>query len=258
MTERTVANVQKSEFNYSTSDLEALADLDNYYKWILDEIRPFLGTHLAEVGAGIGNFTKFLVDAKLVGNPTSTLEAFEPASNLYRQLRDTLHHTHPVLTKTGRLITRHGTFQASAEQFDTIILINVLEHIEHDQEFVNLAHQSLTPGGVLIVFVPALQRLYSALDKAVGHYRRYEKTQLNALLVRGGFDISRAKYMDCVGVLSWYILHVLFGSQYISPLMARIYDRWFVPVTQRIENRWDPFIGKNILIVGKKSVPAEV
>lgn len=255
-TTHAAADAPASAASYLTSDLEALAEVDNYYRWILDEIRPFLGIRLAEVGSGIGNFTKFLVEARLASNPAATLEAFEPAGNLYRQLHDRFQRHSPALTQAGRVAIRHGTFQTSPERFDTIIMVNVLEHIEHDEEFINLAHQSLAPGGTLIVFVPALQRLYSPLDKAVGHYRRYEKTQLHALLAGGGFDISKAKYMDCAGVLSWYVLHVLLRSSYISPFMARVYDRWFVPVTRGLEERWEPFVGKNILMVGRKKMPA--
>ena len=243
-----------SSASYLTSDLEALADIDNYYQWILDEIRPFLGTRLAEVGAGIGNFTRFLVETRVDSDPAATLEAFEPAGNLYRHLQDRVRRNSPALMQQGRVAIWQRTFQLARGRFDTIIMINVLEHIEHDEEFIHIAYESLAPEGTLIIFVPALRQLYSPLDKAVGHHRRYEKAQLDALLVKGGFDIAKAKFMDCAGVLSWYVLHVLLKSSYISPFMARIYDRWVVPVTRWLEGRREPSIGKNILMIGRKTM----
>src|SRR6266849_1998033 len=176
-----------TEIEYNTSDLEVLADLENYYLWIFDEIRPFLGSRLADVGAGVGTFTKFLINEHLASNPSSRLEAFEPAGNLYKHLCEMLHNSYAGFTEAGRLAAREVGFQTAPEQFDSVVMINVLEHIQDDQEFVRLVHRSLAPGGTFIVFVPALQQLYSPLDRAVGHYRRYEKARLEMILHRVGF-----------------------------------------------------------------------
>jgi len=238
--------------HYLTSDLEVLADLKNYYRWILDEIRPFLGTRLAEIGAGIGTFTKLLANAHLSTNPTARLEAFEPADNLYPELRERLHHLHPQLLQAGRLVTTHGYFQASPGRFDSIIMINVLEHIHDDLEAIRIAHQSLSRGGTFVVFAPALPWLYSPLDRAAGHHRRYEKKQLEKMFHAGGFEVMKAKYMDCAGVLPWYVLNVIGGSLSLNPRMARMYDKWVVPATRWFESIGPAFVGKNILMIGQK------
>ncbi len=237
-----------------TASLDKLAALENYYRWVLEEIRPFLGNRLAEIGAGTGTFTKFLVTAYLASRPTVQLSVFEPSQHHYRKLHETLHSQYPGFMQAGRLTTTQGYFHASTDGFDTIVMINVLEHIENDLDAVRTVHQSLAPGGTYIVFVPALPWLYSPFDKAIGHYRRYERTQLEEVFHKGGFEVVKAKYMDCLGVLPWYLLNVLGGSQSINPRLALLYDTWFVPVTKWAERFGEPPVGKNILMVGRKMV----
>src|SRR5437899_7852781 len=123
-----------AEFTYLTSELEALTKLRNYYRWIFDEIRPFLGTRLAEIGAGLGTFTDILATNHLLAQPTVRMDVFEPAVNLYQQLADRLGQKHRDLIHTNRLVTHNGYFTSTHEQFDTIIMINVLEHIERSEE----------------------------------------------------------------------------------------------------------------------------
>ena len=237
-----------------TASLDKLAALENYYRWILEEIRPFLGNRLAEIGAGTGTFTEFLIAAHLASNPAAHLAAFEPSEHYYRKLYEKLRGHYPDLIQAGRLTTTQGYFHASLEGFDTIVMINVLEHIENDLEAVRMVHQSLAPGGTYVAFVPALSWLYSPFDKAVGHYRRYEKTHLEEVFRKGGFTVITAKYMDCLGVLPWYLLNVIGGSQSINSRLARLYDTWFVPVTKWAERLGEPCVGKNILVVGRKAV----
>src|SRR5438309_4455617 len=192
-----------------TASLLALDDLENYYRWLVEEVRPFFGERMVEIGAGIGTFTAWLVRAHVSCHPTARLEAFEPEESLFQHLSKRLETAHPDLLRAGRLTTINGVFRSSPERFDTVIMINVLEHIEDDQASIRAAYHALVPGGRFVVFVPALPWLYSALDRAVGHYRRYEKLSLEGLLHAGGFDVVKSKYMDCMGVLPWYLLNVV-------------------------------------------------
>jgi SAM-dependent methyltransferase len=238
-----------------TEILLSLDKIEKYYQWIGEEVHPFLGDRLVEIGAGIGTFTNVLVRSHVSCHPTARLEAFEPEGTLYQHLRKRLEAAHPDLLRAGRLTTTNGVFRSSPEQFDTVVMINVLEHIKDDQDAIRAAYHALAPGGACIVFVPALSWLYSALDRSVGHYRRYERTQLEQIMRAGGFEVVAAKYMDCLGVLPWYLLNVIGGSTSINPRLARLYDRWFVPVTRWIEQFGPPRIGKNILIVARKNAP---
>ena len=241
-----------TEHDSLPSDLETLAGLKNYHGWILDEIRPYLGPRVVEIGGGIGTFAKLLVDAHLLPHPATRLEVFEPASAFCLQLQDELHHAYPDLIRAGRLIVTGKLFQPSPDQCDTVIMINVLEHIQDDQASARAVHEALSPGGTFIVYSPALPWLFSRHDKLVGHYRRYAMQPLRQLLEKAGLTVVTAKYMDGLGVLPWYLLNVIGGSTSINPRLARLYDRWFVPITRWMEGRGGPCIGKNILMVGRK------
>lgn len=238
-----------------TASLLSLDKIKRYYRWIGEEARPFLGDRLAEIGAGIGTFTDVLVGSHLAHRPTARLAAFEPEHTLFHLLQTRMERSYPDLLRTGRVVATNGYFDVSPGQFDTVVMINVLEHIRDDRDTIRAAYHSLTPGGACIVFVPALSWLYSALDRAVGHFRRYERPQLVQLMQEGGFDVVAAKYMDCMGILPWYLLNVIGGSTSINPRLARLYDTWFVPATRRIEQRWPPRIGKNVLVVARKNGP---
>ncbi len=240
-----------------TASLLALDDLENYYRWLVEEVRPFFGERLVEIGAGIGTFTTWIVRSHVSCHPTARLEVFEPEGNLYQHLRKRLETAHPDLLQAGRLRTTNGVFRSSPERFDTVIMINVLEHIEDDQASIRAAYHALVPGGKFVVFVPALPWLYSALDREVGHFRRYEKPHLERLLRAGRFDVVKSKYMDCIGVLPWYLLNVVGRRTSINPHLAHLYDTWFVPVTRWIEGLRNPWFGKNVLIVARKNAAGD-
>ena len=240
-----------------TANLLALDDLENYYRWVFEEVRPLFGDRLVEIGAGIGTFTVRLVRSHVSCHPTARLEVFEPEGTLYQHLRNRLETAHPDLLRAGRLTTTNGVFCSSPERFDTVIMINVLEHIEDDQASIRAAYHALVPGGRFVVFVPALPWLYSTLDREVGHYRRYEKPHLEGLLRTGRFDVVKSKYMDCLGVLPWYLLNVVGRRTSINPHLAHLYDTWFVPVTRWIEVLWNPWFGKNVLIVARKNAAGD-
>ena len=250
----------QTEHDSLTSDLEALAGLENYHGWILDEIRPYLRPRLVELGGGIGTFTKLLVRTHLLPHPAARLEVFEPEKAFCQRLRDDLQLACPDLIRTGRLVVTEKFFLPSPDHCDTVIMINVLEHIQDDQESIRAAYHSLSPGGTFIVYSPALPWLYSPHDKAVGHHRRYEMDGLEQLMEKEGFVVVASKYMDCMGILPWYLLNVIGGSTSINPRLARLYDKYFVPLTRLIERLWHPRIGKNVLVVARKnaSISAEM
>lgn len=245
-----------AELNHLAADLGTLDTLENYQGWIFEEICPFLGRRLVEIGAGIGTFTQVLLKAHLKTDPSARLEVFEPNATLYRRLCERMHDEHAALLQAGRLVLYQEEFRPSPARPDTVIMINALEHIQDDRGTIRAVYQSLEPGGALVVYTPALSWLYSNHDKVVGHFRRYENTPLTRLFREEGFTVVKAHYMDCMGVIPWYVLNVLGGSQSINPHLARLYDRWFVPAAKWIEGLITPPAGKNILMVGRKSVPA--
>lgn len=227
---------------YFGRDLEAMSFAENYHRWIIDEFTPYIGDDVAEVGAGTGNVSA------LLRPHVKTLTAFEPSRNMF-----------PALTARfvdDPAVTTHNAFFGSLREqhtgrFDTVLYVNVLEHIEDDRGELDIAMETLRPGGYLLIFVPALSFLFSKLDEQVGHFRRYHKRPLAALVTAAGFDLESIRYFDLLGVLPWYVAFTLLGRT-VSGANVSAYDRFGVPVTRAVEKLVRPPIGKNLILVARK------
>ncbi|MCB1877117.1 MAG: class I SAM-dependent methyltransferase [Chromatiales bacterium] len=231
------------DIQYFGKDLEAMSFADNYHRWILAELQPYLGKSVAEVGAGNGNFSAFLLETEL-----ERLVSFEPSNNMFADLERRF-------AGNQRIDTIRDFFGNRAEQyheaFDSVMYINVLEHIEDDGQELRYAFQTLRPGGHILLFVPALSFLYSELDRKVGHFRRYGKRQLVEVVRSAGFDIDRVRFFDIAGILPWYVAFVLLKST-TNAANVSLYDRLVVPVMRPLERFIRPPIGKNLLLIGRK------
>lgn len=225
---------------YFGKDLEAMSFAQNYHRWIVSEFRPFLGRRVAEVGAGVGNVSSLLLQA----GPES-LTSYEPSANMFPMLQK-------ALAVDPRACAVNDFFGRGDGTFDSVVYINVLEHIEDDAAELAAAQRALAPGGCVLVFVPALPWLYSNLDRQVGHFRRYLRKDLATLVEASGFTIEKLRYFDMAGILPWYIHYVLLGNT-IGPGSVSAYDRLVVPVMRVVERFVTPPIGKNLLLVARKT-----
>ncbi len=141
---------------------------------------------------------------------------------------------------------------AMEETFDAALMVNVLEHIEDDTAALKSLNSVLHPGGHLLIFVPALQSLYSELDRAVGHHRRYHLKDLKRITENAGFDVIKIRYFDWLGATAWWFINVVLRSNNIDANSAKLYDRIGVPVTRTIERIIPPPFGKNLIMIARK------
>lgn len=237
-------------FAYAGRELEAMFEASNYRRWILDIFKPYLGEHLVEVGAGLGSFSELILSQ----HACRTLSLVEPSKSMYLRLA-----ARAQRVNSGTSVEAfHGTFTSVAAVIkarqapDSVIYINVLEHVEDDEAELNSVCQSLTSNGRVLIFVPALTWLYGGLDERIGHFRRYDRTELEEKLGRAGFNIVHSAYFDFPGIVPWWIKYRLLKSKTMSPGGIRFYDRFLVPTVRRIEARWSPPIGKSVIAVGQK------
>jgi SAM-dependent methyltransferase len=214
-----------------------------YHEWILSYFRPFLGARILEVGAGTGSFAERLHEAA----PDSHLYLYEPAGNLYPSLE-------ARFRGRPRVHVAHGSLQDAADSHcpDTIVMVNVLEHIQEDSSCLEQARAILQSSGHLLLFVPALQPIYGTMDRALEHFRRYGKKELSHKLRAAGFRILKIRYFNLIGVAAWGLYARVLKRVSISARDARFYTRWVVPPLEAIERWVEPPLGQSLLAVAQK------
>ena len=230
--------------SYDGTDLQVLSDLQNYYNWIMETFATHVAGNVVEYGGGMGTFS-----ARLLPYVTR-LTIVEPSSNLSSFLQ-TRFSKEPRVLIVGQSLEMHAAHLEEGS-LDTIVMVNVLEHVENDQQALSHLMRSLKSGGHLLIFVPALQQLMSKIDRIHGHYRRYHKDDLISKVSAAGGTILVCRYFDFFGVAPWFILNKLLKSTSFNPTLVRLQDKIVVPLCRMIERIITPPVGKNLILVATK------
>lgn len=138
----------------------------------------------------------------------------------------------------------------SDQQFDTIVCLNVLEHIEDDNASLTAMRNLLEPGGKLVLLVPALPSLYGSLDRALGHYRRYTRKSLRARYMENGLMMRHLEYFNMAGMPGWWVMGRMLRRQLIPIGSLALYDK-LVPLF-----RWERYlplrVGQSLIAIGER------
>jgi 2-polyprenyl-3-methyl-5-hydroxy-6-metoxy-1,4-benzoquinol methylase len=233
-----------SELKYVGSELHLFAAAKNWKTYWSRQIRPFLSGDILEVGAGIGSNTRFL-------NPggVGRWVCLEPDPELAAQL---VRNSEETKSPPG-YETVCGTLESlSGEQeFDTIIYIDVLEHIDKDREELHQAASRLRAGGRVIVLSPAHQRLFSPFDAAIGHFRRYNRPMLQRISP-ASLQLERMRYLDSAGLMLSAANMILLRQSMPTEAQLRFWDNWIVPVSRVLDRLFLYSVGKTIIAVWRK------
>jgi len=176
--------------------LERLNRAPRFTRWMADVIRPYVGDRVLEVGAGTGNMSVHLM-------PRSIYWATD-INPYYLDYLATLGATRPYL-RVAYTNARDGETFPSNELFDTVVCLNVVEHVQDDVGALRNIHNVLIDGGRAIILVPCGQRLYGSLDEVLGHCRRYTVDQLVAIAKGAGFHVERVLKFNRPGVPAWWL-----------------------------------------------------
>ena len=214
-----------------------------YNAWLGRKFRQDLGRRVLEVGAGIGTITSELEEH------VDLLIALEVDEFYVQRLQNLFRgkpHVRPLLSG----VERADWLALHEEKLDTVLLSNVLEHVENDAEAIRNFRLALQPGGKLLTFVPALQPLYGSMDAAVGHFRRYSKARLKTLLQANGFAVERLEWVNLVGIPGWFLNSTVLGRRTMPAFQLRLFDV-FAPAFAAIESRIELPVGLGLFAVAR-------
>jgi SAM-dependent methyltransferase len=237
-----------SEFKYVGSELDLFAGVLNWNAYWAGQVRPFLGGDVLEVGAGIGANTRFLDPDG--GN--GRWVCLEPDPELFRQLVLSLQGRKPSSEHPRKYEPVCGTMAALGDQqFDAIVYIDVLEHIEHDREELEQAASRLRSGGHLIVLSPAHQRLFSPFDASIGHFRRYDRPMMRSISP-GSLRLTKLIYLDSAGLLLSMANSLLLRQSMPTKAQLHIWDSWVIPVSRVLDGCLFHSVGKTIVGIWRR------
>ena len=226
--------------------LKSMSRAHRYNRWLLRHCRPFIGKRILEAGAGIGNFSAML------GN-CERLVLLDRDPLYVKYLKSRMGERDHVCIVQADLAKAANIGKWRDERLDTVLCMNVLEHIEDDEQVLRRFHDWLTPNGHCIVVAPAGKGLFSGLDQELGHLRRYDPQELQEKMQRAGFDVVSSRRVCRSAALVWWIFGRLLRLPAHSPRLTGWFDRLF-PLT-RLLDRGVPFCGISIVMAGRSRGP---
>ena len=222
--------------------LHALSGTHRFNTWLAEEISPYVGNVVLEIGAGIGNMTvRLLPRDRYVCSDVEPLHLHGLKNLFFRRPNVEVRHLDISASVEG------GSFQ---EEFDTIICLNVLEHIQEQKRALANMYRLLRPGGRMILLVPNAPGLFCSLDVAVGHVRRYTREEIGSLITEAGFEVERTWYFNRVSTPGWVWNGKILRRHIFPRFQLKVYDLmvWF---WKRIDSRL-PWPSQSIILVAGK------
>ena len=224
--------------------LRRMARLGVYNKWLHDQFDAFLGRRVLEVGSGVGNQTQYFVERDRV-----IASDIEP--HYVQELRGAFGQRSNVRVASFRFpLSPADRADLAAEHIDSIVCMNVLEHIEHDRETLTDFAKVLPDGGHLVLLVPAMPSIYGTLDKHLDHFRRYDREPLRQLLTETGFEVETLRYLNQPGVFGWWLNSRVLKRRVIPRAQVGAV-KWIMPWL-RAESRRSPSFGMSLLALARR------
>lgn len=238
--------------DWGSKDL-SLSDLSNYRKYQFSLVKNYIGKNILEVGSGDRGFTNLIINEF---NDIERIISIEPSETIYKAYED------KYLFPENVKFQRYDLFDLKAEEtghFDTIIFIHVLEHIEKDREALNESYKLLDKNGYVLIEVPALQSLFSQHDELLGHYRRYNKKTMKAIIDTDKFEVKDIWYQDIFGFFGslyyFKIKKIKLKSEKGTELVknqGKLYDKYLIPFQKILENFIKLPLGLSLTVILKK------
>jgi SAM-dependent methyltransferase len=215
----------------------------NYNAWLGRRLLPHLGKRVLEVGAGIGTITREIL-------PGRDLVIALEAEAMYAERLAEAFKDEPRVKTVHCAVEETDWTALAAEGLDSVLLSNVLEHIEDDGAAIANLRKTLHTGGKLVLLVPALPWLFGSMDEAVGHHRRYLPRTLRNVIEENGFKVERLEWMNLLGIPGWFLNSRILQRRVLPAAQVRAYDR-IAPLLARVEAIFRLPVGLSLLAVGR-------
>ena len=215
-------------------------DKPRYRRYQYDLIAPHCGRTILEVGAGLGEFAEQFDDVDRLVLTDVDPGAVDLMARRFAGRPE-------VQTRTLAL----GVAPELDESVDSVVAINVLEHIEDDAGALRSLATAVQPGGSIVLWVPGYQQLYGEFDRKVGHVRRYTPSTLASAVRRAGLDVELVKPVNLLGGIAWWLTVRRGGSTSPDSKLVAVFDRFVVPVTRALERVMRPPFGQSVLCVAR-------
>jgi SAM-dependent methyltransferase len=227
--------------------LDALAGAQRFNRWMAGTIQPYIGKRVLETGAGIGNLTTILCPRR------ERYIAGDIDAEYLALLRARFQHRPQVEVRHCDL-ANPADFEPLAGAVDSVVCLNVLEHVEDEMASLHNIYAALRPGGRAIVLVPQGQEIFGSLDTALGHFRRYSRQDLQRKMEQTGFRVERILDFNRISRPAWYVTGRLLKRTTISRFQLRIFDS-LVWLWRRIDPLlpWPP---TSLIAIAVKNTPA--
>lgn len=228
--------------NTGSETLRRMEALERYTEWIIENIHPWIGNHVLEVGAGIGNVSRYLLDRKKLILTDVQEEYLDALRNKFGSLPNITIERYN-LEESGEHLRNHA--------IDTILVLNVLEHISDDTHALRDMASLLVPGGRIIIQLPAHRLLFGSLDRNLDHFRRYTRKEIIRKLAASGLKPEYISNFNMFGALGWFISSRILRKKILPEGQLRIFNR-LTPLFMAIERKFPAPFGLSILAVGRK------
>lgn len=233
--------------NTGTEVLNVIAEAKGFNKWIYQTIKPLIRGNTLEIGSGIGNISTFFLSEKY---PLSLSDTEEKYIDILTTKFKGNANLIEILLIDLELPNFETSYSSLKGKYDSVFLLNVLEHIKDDTTAIRNINFLLKPGGAMVILTPAYSFLFSNLDRSLGHYRRYTKKSLTLRVKSSNFIIKEAFYFNCLGIGAWLYAKFL-GLKRIPQAEMGIYNK-LVPVAKLLDKICFNKIGLSVILVGKK------
>jgi 2-polyprenyl-3-methyl-5-hydroxy-6-metoxy-1,4-benzoquinol methylase len=234
-------NSVSSELFYE-KDLDQLQAATNYLAWQRRLIRPYLGEKILEIGSGIGTHTLAWAENAI------SVHGLEPNARCFTRLQEKV-SSHANIHALNIYAEEMSDCIPRELKFDTLVSTNVFEHIRNDREVLVNAIDYLAPGAHIILQVPACPWAYGAYDRALGHYRRYDRPQIKALFANIPGKFLCLRYYNTIGILGWWFHGCVCKKSVMADFQLKIFDRFVLPVQSRLERSLELPFGQCLFVV---------